>query len=294
MISVYYQVRHLKTTDGTKYPLNYSTMTFSGGEEQVRIHPIDALPFFDKPTFETKFFITICAPFINSSKELIQLLLIHNAVRRLFLVKETEFVLELGYIPYARQDRVCYPGEAFSAEVLASLLQTMYTDVLIVKDPHSNVILSLLQQKSVFTQVVDQSVCFDLTMIDAGVPPGTYDYVIAPDKGAAIKASKVAKNIGASLLQATKVRDTDTGKICGIEFERDDIDLTNKKAIVVDDICDGGRTFIELAKTLECHTRYDRLDLYITHGIFSKGKEILLECFDNIYTHNEMKQGEDL
>jgi ribose-phosphate pyrophosphokinase len=46
---------------------------------------------------------------------------------------------------------------------------------------------------------------------------------------------------------------------------------------MVDDICDGGRTFIELAKELR-GMGAEKVHLYVTHGFFTKG----LSVFDGI------------
>ncbi len=54
---------------------------------------------------------------------------------------------------------------------------------------------------------------------------------------------------------------------------------------IVDDICDGGRTFIELAKTLK-EKGAEKIYLYITHGIFSNGFGDLSTYFEHIYTTN--------
>jgi len=55
-------------------------------------------------------------------------------------------------------------------------------------------------------------------------------------------------------------------------------------AIIVDDICDGGRTFIELAKCLK--PACDKVYLYVTHGIFSKGLDVFDGLIDHIWTAN--------
>jgi ribose-phosphate pyrophosphokinase len=55
----------------------------------------------------------------------------------------------------------------------------------------------------------------------------------------------------------------------------------------VDDICDGGRTFIEISKALDGYQ--GELYLFVTHGIFSKGFEELFKHFTKIYTTNSIK-----
>jgi len=48
--------------------------------------------------------------------------------------------------------------------------------------------------------------------------------------------------------------------------------------LICDDVIDGGRTFIELANWFtDNHYTPVEINLYATHGIFSKGKEVLLK-----------------
>lgn len=73
----------------------------------------------------------------------------------------------------------------------------------------------------------------------------------------------------------------------------DDVDLTDKTVMILDDICDGGRTFIEAVKHLR-EAGAKRVELYVTHGIFSKGVENLLDNgIDHIYTTNSLGEAKD-
>jgi ribose-phosphate pyrophosphokinase len=59
----------------------------------------------------------------------------------------------------------------------------------------------------------------------------------------------------------------------------------------VDDICDGGYTFIELAKALEARLEPYfgadfKLDLWVSHGLFTKGYQDLSWHYDTIETTN--------
>ena len=58
------------------------------------------------------------------------------------------------------------------------------------------------------------------------------------------------------------------------------------KILIVDDLCDGGATFIAEAKYLKKLFPDISLSLFVYHGIFSKGITILLEHFDHIYCTN--------
>jgi ribose-phosphate pyrophosphokinase len=108
--------------------------------------------------------------------------------------------------------------------------------------------------------------------------------IIAPDKGAVPRAEVAARFIGSHEVKyATKVRNPENGEILRTEIQ--DGDYKGKNLLIVDDICDGGRTFIELAKVLREHNP-SRIDLYITHGIFSKGFEVFEGLIDHFYVAN--------
>jgi ribose-phosphate pyrophosphokinase len=59
--------------------------------------------------------------------------------------------------------------------------------------------------------------------------------------------------------------------------------------VIVDDICDGGRTFTEIAKAIRTQVPNARIYLVVTHGIFSAGFEELEKYFERIYTTNSYK-----
>ena len=85
-----------------------------------------------------------------------------------------------------------------------------------------------------------------------------------------------------NIIYAQKVRNSQTGEIVETRLEKEAI---AQDCIIVDDICDGGRTFIELAKVLKSKGAKD-IYLYVTHGIFSKGIEVLREHFNHIYCYH--------
>ena len=184
-----------------------------------------------------------------------------------------EMVLEIPYFPYARQDRRCWPGEAHALKVVASFINSLNFDSVIVCDPHSTVLEALVDRLT----VIPQEQC--ATMLPH------YDFLIAPDAGAATKVCKHSQvQEGTKVLIAEKERDS-CGKIVKSVINNP-VQLFGKTACIVDDICDGGATFIELASVINDNGRPATLDLYVTHGIFSKGVAVLETYFDTIYVHN--------
>lgn len=208
---------------------------------------------------------------ITSSDEVIELLMVVDAMRR--QNPTIELFLDMPYTPYARQDRVCDQGESLSIAVFAKLINSCCFKTVRIYDPHSDVTAALIKN----CVVVDQVKIF------RGVKQCWGDTIIvAPDAGAYKKAFKFAKEVGAKdVLSFNKVRDMATGAILRIEA-LSEVDNT-ANYFVLDDIGDGMRTFIELAHQL---ADVEKLDLAVTHGIFSKGVECFRELYDEVYTTN--------
>lgn len=208
---------------------------------------------------------------ITSSDEVMELLMVVDAMRRQNPL--IELVLDMPYVPYARQDRVCDEGESLSIAVFAQLINSCGFRAVKIHDPHSDVTPALINN----CVIVDQFEVF------AKVKLSWSDTIlVAPDAGAVKKVHDFAKRVGAKgILPFNKVREMSTGRILGIQWSGE-ID-NSAEYFVLDDICDGGRTFIELAQPLN---NVAKLELAVTHGIFSKGAEVLAEHYDHVYTTN--------
>lgn len=235
------------------------TFTFSGGECHVTIENIAIGD------------VTNVEAYLYNSDDVMRLLMVVDAVRQ--ENAETNIDLIIPYFPYARQDRVCNRGEAFSAKVMVDLINGLNCHSVTVLDPHSDVIVDALHNCKVITQA---------DLIKGTVRDFIHSHnlaLVSPDKGAARKTQAVADHYGFDVISCSKVRDTKTGHITHSEVHGD---VAGKDLIILDDICDGGRTFTELAKTLKEHGAGD-LYLYVTHGIFSKGLEVLRVHFMHVF-----------
>jgi len=62
--------------------------------------------------------------------------------------------------------------------------------------------------------------------------------------------------------------------------------LKNIPILICDDLCDAGGTFIGEAKYLRENGISNPLNLFVGHGLFTKGLEPLLEHFEHIYCTN--------
>jgi ribose-phosphate pyrophosphokinase len=245
-----------------------SRFKFSGGELQVRV-AVEGLALAPGS-------VTLSAD-LHSSDDIMELILTVDALRR-ELPAGTPFHLVCPYLPYARQDRVCAPGEALSVSVMTDLINLCGFHSVKLWDVHSDVSLALLRR----VINVHQKDFVSLVHWD----PGTI--LVAPDAGARKKTAEVAKLLGLQMITADKTRSVETGAITSTVVHFDGIpveELAKKDFLIVDDICDGGRTFIELAKVLRPWTT-GKIYLYVTHGIFSNGLDVFNSLIDGVYTAN--------
>lgn len=214
---------------------------------------------------------------LENSNDLMALCLLKDILDRYNVQKVT---LDLLYAPYARQDRVI-PGvignQALSVKVFSNIINSLGFSKIYVVDPHSNVVMATLNNAVAITK----------ELILAQFDFSCYDVFLAPDAGAMKEVSKLAEKYGKKFAYANKTRNPKTGYL-EIDSIISSDSLESSSILVIDDICDGGMTFKLLADHL-----YDkincisRLDLYVTHGIFSNGiKNILDSGYDNVMTYN--------
>jgi ribose-phosphate pyrophosphokinase len=164
----------------------------------------------------------------------------------------------------------------------ASFINGMAIDKIITFDPHSRMLPEMIKNLTVIdsTRLVRQHV---VGHADQGLPQ-RYQGIIAPDKGAVERAGKVADACHIPLYKAEKVRDKDTGKLSG--FTCESLPDTGR-FLVVDDICDGGGTFMGLAQA--AGVGRDRLGLFVSHGVFSGNASHLWNHFSEIWTTDSLK-----
>lgn len=230
---------------------------------------------------------------IVNSHEMITLLMLNDTIKRHY--PNLKRVLIINYMPGGRQDRICNPGEALSVKVYADMINSCNFDEVQVIDPHSDVTPALLDRCKVvgIQEMVEKSI---LHILEDHKTDSTI-CIVSPDVGASKKNHDLVKKIltahlepqliGMNIhhLQAHKHRDVQTGNIVSTKLL--DQPVTGHKFLVVDDICDGGRTFIELAKVMvKAGVPKEDLYLYVTHGLFTRGVENLKKGYNKIFTHS--------
>lgn len=254
--------------DGVTHRQEFETWKFPGGEVGVKLNQ-DSIFFAKTANSNTGF--CIYWQFENNE----EFMIVAN-LKDALLQFNVVVGLLMPYIPYARQDRVCHEGESFALKTFATMLNSLEFESVCVCDPHSTVSSSLIKN----LDVIPQYICA------ADLPK--YDYLIAPDYGASFKIN-LHRQVN-DIENPTKVIIMEKERVNGKVVHKvpDNLpDLTHAKICVVDDICDGGATFLSITEVLP-KKMYYKPDLYVTHGIFSKGVDTLLEKYATIYTSNLM------
>ena len=241
---------------------------FPGGEVQIRLPEIDLSECH-------QYDITIIAK-IKNSDDIMALLLTDEAVRS--YIKTNVLNLVIDYFPYARLDRRCQEREAFSLNVFIKLINSMNFTNVYIKDIHNEESLNKIKNFFHIPQCV---------LIKELVK--NYNTLVCPDSGAVPKLNSF--NISHNIIVGAKVRDVANGEILETVIKYNTDTNKDEPILIVDDICDGGRTFIELAKVLKAEG-FKTIDLYVTHGIFSKGQEVFEGLIDNIYTTDSFYEPE--
>lgn len=235
----------------------YKKFYYPCGEMQVRFESYDP----DRPVGITFKF--------DCNEEILELLFLVDALKR---EKVDIRWIQIPYMPYSRQDRVCTRGDSFSLKVLVDLLNNLQIPIYTC-DPHSDVMYALFNDLHVITQ---DDIFFPQMQMEEPF------WLISPDGGALKKVYKLAERVKPKdVIVCNKIRNATTGEITGVQVAADN--LLGLDCYIVDDICDGGRTFIEIARVLKTKN-CGKIILMVTHGFFTKGLKVFDGLIDEIYT----------
>jgi ribose-phosphate pyrophosphokinase len=178
--------------------------------------------------------------------------------------------LSLPYLPYGRQDKAPDNTLTFALGSFASLLNHLEFTRVTVLDPHSNIANLLINN------FVAEYPLIELGMFYEDVAA---ELVCYPDEGA---FKKYVELYPYPWIRGDKIRNQQTGEITGYSLIGTP---AAENVLIVDDICDGGRTFVLLAEELH-RWGVTEISLFVTHGIFSKGLKPLHDAgIHRICTH---------
>lgn len=193
------------------------------------------------------------------------------------------------YVPYfigARSDRKFTDGGFnYIKDVVSPIINAQGYSEVIVLDPHSDVLEACIMNFKKDTNIEFSKMCVRWICEQEGIEKEDI-YIVSPDAGALKKIYDVAESneIG-NVIVASKHRDIKTGKIVSTNVPLH-FSYHDKTFVIFDDICDGGRTFIEIAKVIKETFPENKIFLCVTHGIFSNSFLELSKHFENVYSTN--------
>jgi ribose-phosphate pyrophosphokinase len=258
--------------------IKYKISKYPDGQQSITLD----LPDTD---FHEKITVSITSR-LNSFRDLEVIIAANQALREFSYVENVK--LNVPYFLGARSDRKFESGTSnYLKTVICPIINSQNFSRVTVLDPHSDVLEACLNNyhKHNNHRLVKDA----LTKIDNRDGARERICLVSPDAGAYKKIFDVAKEFNIeNIITATKVRDIKTGKILRTEIPtlEQHADL---KYVIIDDICDGGRTFIELSKAIKGSRPTAKVYLIVTHGIFSAGFAELNQYFEGIYTTNSYR-----
>ncbi len=219
-----------------------------------------------------------CSP-VNEN--LMELLIMIDAFKR---ASANTITAVMPYFGYARQDRKARGRDPISAKLVANLLTVAGTTRVITMDLHADQIQGFFDIPLDNLQSFPIFVRHFLSMDDFN--PEEY-VVVSPDVGGVTRARRFAEKLKASIAILDKRRPRENvAEILHVIG-----DVQGKKAILVDDIIDTGRSLINSGKAL-LEQGALTVDAYATHAILSDNGPQRFEesVIQNVYTTNSIPQ----
>jgi ribose-phosphate pyrophosphokinase len=271
----------LNLVNPEKSQIKYKVSKFPDGQQTVDLTDFnDLLRYEDAVKISSR---------LNTFQDLELIICAVAAIRN--IKPNREIALYVPYFMGARSDRKFMDGGVnYLKQVICPIINSLKLDSILVLDPHSDVLEACLDN---YDKVDNHTVVkYALSDIDNKNDAQERICLVSPDAGAYKKIFDVAKKFSINnVVTANKVRDLKTSKILSTEVPNLPGSVGDAlQYVIIDDICDGGRTFIELAKAIKTQRADAKVYLIVTHGIFSAGFKELSQYFERIYTTNSYRE----
>lgn len=163
--------------------------------------------------------------------------------------------LFMPYCPHARMDRVKEETDVFTLKYFCKTINSLNFSEVIIIDPHSNVAPALLDRVVAI---------YPIQAIKKAIRESNAEVLFFPDEGA---SKRYAGAFSTPSTFGVKQRNWATGKIESLVLMNPEM-VSDKRVLIVDDICSYGGTFVRAAKALR-EAGAASVDLYVTHCEFN-------------------------
>jgi ribose-phosphate pyrophosphokinase len=205
----------------------------------------------------------------ESDQDLIHLMFIKR------YMEDAKVTLDIRYMPYSRMDRVEYRG-VFTLKFICDFINDLNFAEVNVHEPHSDVTCALLDRSTAHYPTI---ALLPQVVKDIGWH-AECDYLFFPDAGA---QKRYASITGFKTAVGFKHRDFASGALTG---EMEVVGFKPKafptKALIVDDLCSRGGTFVMASKALRAQGAHE-VYLFVAHCEETMWSGELLEHIDGLY-----------
>lgn len=236
----------------------FQIITFPDGEKHLKVNELNPKKAVD---------IT-CR--ITNSDDLFLLMQLSDIIQRQELVVRK---LYITYLMGMRCDRVFSMNEAFTLKIITNVINSFKAREVSIEEPHS-----------FRTELMTNGHLHNVTCKFIRDRFSTYTLCL-PDDGAYMRYGCFAD----SYVLCEKKRDVETGKLSGFAICDIYKYSDNNGIVVIDDLCDGGGTFIGIAELLRKELSPKELVLVVTHAVQEAGLRKVASVYDKVYITDSYK-----
>lgn len=251
--------------------IKYNIISFPDGEVQLNIET-PLINFKDEIVVKTR---------ITNMNDLFVLLQAADIIERF----EIHYYVQIMYLMTQRTDRLFSYGRPLSLKVMMNMLNQMKGHIQIL-EPHN---IDAIKNYSPVGAINYTHQAF--------TKPENCVYMF-PDNGAVERyfTDKIQTKTCYYYFYGEKVRDVNTGEIIDYEVycSIPESDYIPNKFVVIDDLCDGGRTFITAYDKIKEQFPNATIDLEVVHAVQEGGLRKVCEKFDHVTITNSYARWENL
>lgn len=248
-------------------------------EYKINKFPAGEVGLLLSPKYKTAVGVRIDCDIFNSNQLMLLIAMIENI--------ENLVELKIGFFAYQRQDKskIINNGE--------------FEEIKMYKKPFDLIADAIGNRKvkvtflDIHNSLMNEDVINIIPDIKRVIIDGVYELnkrgkavnidnvvIVYPDAGAMDRYGQTTKEF--KVISFDKFRG-DTGSISehSMVGNVDSESLNGKDVFIIDDLCDGGRTFTSAAAKIKMFN-VNSMSLYVTHGLFSFGVDELVKTFDLI------------
>ncbi len=237
----------------------YRVINFPDGEVHLQLDPLN----------RKEGVIVKCR--ITNATELFLLMQLSDILKRQCIEVS---ILEIYYLMGMRCDRLFDIDRPFTLSIVTDVINSLKATTVYIYEPHSARCLKMINHS--FASYLTSYITSMLVRQNKDM------LLVAPDKGSIDRYGDRH-----FVVVCDKMRNEATGELQGFHATPKE-DVVGRDLLVIDDLCDGGGTFVGLAPKLR-ELNPNTLSLLVTHAIQKQGVEKVAAVYDKVYITDTYK-----